>query len=78
MATVKTYLGNIRGIRGEKGEKGEKGDPFTYEDLTTEQIDAFRKKVVADVLEASSICYVSTVTPTSDVGNNGDICIVKE
>ena len=75
MAIVKTYLGNIRGTRGEKGEKG---DPFTYEDLTPEQIDEFRKKVVADVLEASSICYVSTVTPTFDIGKNGDICIVKE
>ena len=31
-----------QGPRGEQGPKGDKGDPFTYEDLTAEQLEALK------------------------------------
>lgn len=38
-------VGRIQGPKGDKGDKGdqgEKGDPFTYEDFTSEQLEALR------------------------------------
>lgn len=76
MAIEKIHLGNIKGPRGETGPQGPQGEPFTYADFTAEQLDALAKSIIPDVLNAASICYVATALPSSDVGNDGDACVV--
>ncbi len=53
-----------------------KGAPFTYEDFTEEQLSALVKSITENVLVSANICYVSVAAPTSDVGKEGDICVV--
>lgn len=76
MAVEKIHLGNIKGPKGDIGPQGPKGDPFKYEDFTTQQLNALAQSIVPDVLDAASICYVATAVPASDVGKDGDICVV--
>lgn len=88
MATTKIFLGNVRGPQGKDGKdgangrdgsRGPKGDPFRYEDFTDAQIDEISKKLLPDImlLSVSNICYVASVTPASNVGADGDICIIR-
>lgn len=69
-------LGKVVGPQGPQGSKGDKGDAFKYEDFTADQLKTLAKSIVPDVLEAASICYVSTSVPTYDEGKDGDICVV--
>jgi hypothetical protein len=41
--TIITLKGD-KGDPGEKGEKGDKGDAFTYEDFTSDQLEALKLK----------------------------------
>ena len=83
MAIVKIHLGNIKGPRGYEGPAGPQGipgpqgEPFEYEDFTEEQLATLSQRTAAVVLELANICYVSSAIPTSDVGKDGDICVVK-
>jgi hypothetical protein len=82
MATTKIFLGNIKGPKGDpglNGTKGEKGDSFRYEDFTPEQLDELAGKILPDVLvlAAYNVCYVSAVLPSADVGDDGDICVIR-
>jgi hypothetical protein len=67
---------NIKGQKGDKGDKGEdgytpikgvdyfdgvKGDPFTYEDFTTEQLEALKGKDGQD--------YVLTSADKTEIAN---------
>lgn len=64
------------GSKGKQGDKGDKGDkPVKGTDYFTDEDKA---EIVADVLSAASIAYVSETAPTSDIGNDGDIYIVTE
>ena len=78
MAIVKTHLGNIRGPIGPVGKEGPKGDAFAFEDFTEDQLNSMAQRTAAVVLDVANICYVSSAIPTSDVGKDGDICVVKE
>ena len=78
MAIVKTHLGNIKGPQGIQGIQGIQGEPFRYEDFSEEQLGDLAQRTAAIALEAANICYVSTAIPTSDVGKDGDICVVKD
>ena len=73
MAIVKTHLGNIKGPQGIQGVKG---DPFRYNDFTPAQLNALAQEVAREVMDTASICYVSTAAPASEVGKDGDICVV--
>ena len=55
------------GAAGEKGEKGDKGDPFTYEDLTPEQLAALKgpKGDKGDPGDGSNIQIINNLTSTS-------------
>lgn len=79
MATTKILLGNIKGPKGDPGIPGEKGDSFRYEDFTEEQIDELANKILPDVLVLSvyNVCYVGSVLPAADVGDDGDICVIR-
>lgn len=78
MAIVKTHLGNIKGPQGIQGIQGPQGDPFKYEDFTPEQLEDIVHRVARDALDTASICYVSTAVPASEVGKDGDICVVTD
>lgn len=73
MAIVKTHLGNIKGPQGIQGPKG---DPFRYRDFTSEQLNKLAQEVAREVMDTASICYVSAAAPASEVGKDGDICVV--
>ena len=63
-----------------KGEKGDsiKGEPFEYEDFTEEQLTDIAQRTAAIALEVANICYVASAIPASDMGKDGDVCVVKE
>lgn len=55
-----------------------KGDAFTYGDFTEAQLEALSQSIAADVLNAANLCYVAVAVPASDVGKDGDVCVVLE
>lgn len=65
------------GPAGPVGATGPRGAAFTYEDFTKDQLDAITIGLVADVLAAANICYVSTAAPAADVGKDGDLYVVS-
>lgn len=73
-----------QGIRGEQGPQGiqgiqgPKGDTFVYEDLSEAQKTDIAQRTAAIALRVANICYVSNAIPSSSVGKDGDICVVKE
>lgn len=74
-------LGRVVGPKGDKGDKGEQGIPgknFEYADLTDANKTDIAQRTAAIALEVANICYVATSIPTSDIGKDGDICVVKE
>lgn len=70
-----------QGIQGEQGIQGIQGVPgknFEYADLTDANKTDIAQRTAAIALEVANICYVATSIPTSDIGKDGDICVVKE
>lgn len=58
--------------------KGPKGDPGQmFADMTDEQRTEFAEQISKEVLAFAGICHVSDVAPTSELGKDGDICVVS-
>lgn len=64
------YMTSEEMIKGDKGDPGPKGDPFTYEDFTTEQLEALRGP-------QGKVGYIYTPSVSSDGvlswSNNGEL-----
>ncbi|MBQ4637482.1 MAG: collagen-like protein [Clostridia bacterium] len=66
-----------QGIQGEKGEQGERGEPgYTPIKGTDYWTQNDKDEIVEDVMGLLPKAYVSSIKPTNDLGNDGDIWLV--
>lgn len=68
MGTEKILLGNV---------KGKDGKSYSYDAMTDEERNDLAMRAVGFMRDCVNICFVSATVPASDVGVDGDICVVS-